>query len=126
MKSLFGRTLDRSCPAASASSINAQLAANSAISPPFDSILDEGYATYDVQKGQSSAGCLCVPSDLTSQPANQSTFPFAGTAKMRSPTRSISHVHGLPSRLIESSPRQIRHAGHCMYLLRTTLPTPST
>jgi hypothetical protein len=126
MKSLFGRTLDRSCPAASASSINAQLAANSAISPPFDSILDEGYATYDVQKGQSSAGCLCVPSDLTSQPANPSTFPFVGMERMRSHTRSISHVHGLRSRSIGSSPQQIRHAGHCTFPSRTTLRTPST
>jgi hypothetical protein len=51
MDSLFGRTLERSCPAASSSTIDVLLAADSTISPPFNSVSNDGIATYDIQKG---------------------------------------------------------------------------
>jgi phosphatidylinositol glycan class T len=57
LRSLFGSAVERSCPAAASSTIRILLAANSTIVPPFDSISEDGYASYDVATGEVSPLC---------------------------------------------------------------------
>jgi hypothetical protein len=57
LRSLFGSAVERSCPAAASSTIRILLAANSTIVPPFDSVSEDGYASYDVATGEVNPLC---------------------------------------------------------------------
>jgi phosphatidylinositol glycan class T len=59
LTTLFGRGVERSCPAAASSVVKVLLAANSTIVPPFSSVSSDGYASYDLVTGRNMFLSLC-------------------------------------------------------------------